>query len=122
MDDNDSGLISYLEFSGMVREELLLMPKELPEKVLTAAWMALDGDGSEQDDAAAWELLKEAKLAARAGRVALNVLMDTGWAPCAAAAWVESAGAEAALAAVEEDADEAMRGMDRFTYFANGRP
>ena len=46
MDDNDSGLISYFEFAGMVREELLLMPKELPEKVLKAAWMALDGDGS----------------------------------------------------------------------------
>ena len=46
MDDNDSGLISYVEFAGMVREELLLSPKELPEARLTAAWMTLDGDGS----------------------------------------------------------------------------
>ena len=46
MDDNDSGLISYFEFAGMVREELLLTPKELPEKVLMAAWLALDVDGS----------------------------------------------------------------------------
>ena len=46
MDDDESGLISYLEFQGMVREELLLGHKELPEKVLKAAWLALDNDGS----------------------------------------------------------------------------
>ena len=33
MDDDGSGLISYKEFAGMVREELLLGPKELPEKL-----------------------------------------------------------------------------------------
>ena len=48
MDDNDSELISYHEFAGMVREELLLGPKELPEKVLKAAWLALDCDNSGQ--------------------------------------------------------------------------
>ena len=42
MDDNDSGLISYVEFAGMVREELLLSPKELPEWRLEAAWNGLD--------------------------------------------------------------------------------
>ena len=46
MDDDGSGLISYKEFAGMVREELLLGHKELPEKVLKAAWLALDNDGS----------------------------------------------------------------------------
>ena len=46
MDDDESGLISYLEFQGMVREELLLGHKELPEKILKAAWLALDNDGS----------------------------------------------------------------------------
>ena len=46
MDDDESGLISYMEFAGMVREELLLGHKELPEKVLKAAWLALDNDGS----------------------------------------------------------------------------
>ena len=46
MDDDESGLISFTEFAGMVREELLLGPKELPEKELKAAWLALDNDGS----------------------------------------------------------------------------
>ena len=67
MDDDGSGLISYKEFAGMVREELLLGPKvsynpnpnpnpspnpnpnpnqELPEKTLKKVWLALDNDGS----------------------------------------------------------------------------
>ena len=46
MDDDASGLISFIEFAGMVREELLLTPKELPEKVLKKVWLALDDDGS----------------------------------------------------------------------------
>jgi hypothetical protein len=46
MDDDGSGLISYKEFAGMVREELLLSHKELPEKVLKKVWLALDDDGS----------------------------------------------------------------------------
>ena len=46
MDDDESGLISYVEFAGMVREELLLGHKELPEKVLKKVWLALDDDGS----------------------------------------------------------------------------
>ena len=48
MDDDASGLISFIEFAGMVREELLLTPKELPEKVLKKVWLALDDDGSGQ--------------------------------------------------------------------------
>ena len=48
MDDDESGLISFIEFAGMVREELLLGPKELPEKVLKKVWLALDDDGSGQ--------------------------------------------------------------------------
>ena len=46
MDDDGSGLISYKEFAGMVREELLLGEKELPEKTLKRVWLALDDDGS----------------------------------------------------------------------------
>ena len=34
MDDDGSGLISFKEFEGMVREELLLGEKELPVKQL----------------------------------------------------------------------------------------
>ena len=46
MDDDASGLISYIEFAGMVREELLLDSHALPEKVLKKVWLALDDDGS----------------------------------------------------------------------------
>ena len=46
MDDDESGLISYSELAGMVREELLFGHKELPEKTLKAVWLALDNDGS----------------------------------------------------------------------------
>ena len=48
MDDDESGLISYIEFAGMVREELLMGPRELPEKVLKKVWLALDDDSSGQ--------------------------------------------------------------------------
>ena len=46
MDDDESGLISFIEFAGMVREELLLGEKELPERILKKVWLALDDDGS----------------------------------------------------------------------------
>merc|ERR1719272_250933 len=46
MDDDESGLISFGEFAGMVREELLLGEKELPTKVMKRVWLALDDDGS----------------------------------------------------------------------------
>ena len=39
MDDDESGLISYLEFQGMVREELLLGPRQVPDKHLKAVWL-----------------------------------------------------------------------------------
>ena len=48
MDDDASGLISYIEFAGMVREELLLDSHALPEKALKKVWLALDDDGSGQ--------------------------------------------------------------------------
>ena len=48
MDDDGSGLISFKEFEGMVREELLLGEKELPLKQLKKLWLALDDDGSGQ--------------------------------------------------------------------------
>jgi Ca2+-binding EF-hand superfamily protein len=46
MDDDSSGLIGYDELAGMVREELLLTPVELPEKDLKRVWLALDKDDS----------------------------------------------------------------------------
>ena len=46
MDDDESGLISYSELAGRVREEWLFGHKELPEKTLKAVWLALDNDGS----------------------------------------------------------------------------
>jgi len=46
MDEDGSGLISYSEFSGMVRDELQLPPHELPERALKAVWLALDEDSS----------------------------------------------------------------------------
>ena len=39
MDDDESGLISYTEFEGMVREELLLGPRQVPDKHLKAVWL-----------------------------------------------------------------------------------
>ena len=46
MDDDGSGQISYVEFSGMIREELLITPSDIPERRLKAAWLALDTDCS----------------------------------------------------------------------------
>merc|ERR1719469_750923 len=46
MDDDGSGKVAYLEFEGLVREELLLTTKELPEPALKAVWAALDDDNS----------------------------------------------------------------------------
>ena len=46
MDDDGSGQISYAEFSGMIREELLITPSDIPERRLKAAWLALDTDCS----------------------------------------------------------------------------
>ena len=46
MDDDGSGKVAYVEFEGLVRHELQLTPKELPEAALKAVWLALDRDGS----------------------------------------------------------------------------
>ena len=46
MDDDGSGKMSYIELSGMVREELHLTPQDLPEKTLKKVWLALDKDSS----------------------------------------------------------------------------
>ena len=40
MDDDGSGLISFNEFEGMVREELLLGEKELPVKTWERSMMS----------------------------------------------------------------------------------
>ena len=46
MDDDGSGRISYAELEDMVRNELLIRPKELPDQQLKRLWRALDEDGS----------------------------------------------------------------------------
>jgi len=46
MDDDGSGQISYVEFAGMVREQLGLSLQELPERKLMSIWLALDEDNS----------------------------------------------------------------------------
>ena len=45
MDDDGSGRISYAELEDMVRNELLIRPKELPDQQLKRLWRALDEDG-----------------------------------------------------------------------------
>ena len=46
MDDDDSGKITYQELAEMVRGELELDKKELPEAELRAVWQSLDDDKS----------------------------------------------------------------------------
>ena len=45
MDDDESGLISYVE-SDMVRGQLQMTARMLPEKTLKTVWKALDADSS----------------------------------------------------------------------------
>jgi Ca2+-binding EF-hand superfamily protein len=46
MDKDSSGLISFAEFSSMVREELLVPAHALDEQSLKMVWLALDTDDS----------------------------------------------------------------------------
>ena len=46
VDGDGSGAISYNELRRLVREELKLTPKQLPEAELHALWLSLDEDGS----------------------------------------------------------------------------
>jgi hypothetical protein len=46
VDNDGSGLISYDEFVEMVRNDLKLSARALPEKNILQAWLALDTDGS----------------------------------------------------------------------------
>jgi len=46
MDDDGSGKISFAEFSGMIRDELRLLPSDVPNRTLKAVWVALDADSS----------------------------------------------------------------------------
>lgn len=46
MDDDGSGRINFHELVDMVRTELYLKPKEMPEATLKSLWAALDKDGS----------------------------------------------------------------------------
>ena len=45
-DSNGSRQISFKEFSAMIRDELRIAPKELPDRQIKAAWLALDKNGS----------------------------------------------------------------------------
>ena len=42
LDDDGTGRISYVEFAGMIREELRLNKRDLPEPRLQSLWRALD--------------------------------------------------------------------------------
>ena len=46
MDDDGSGRVSFAAFEDLVRHELQLPARELPEARLKAVWVALDDDGS----------------------------------------------------------------------------
>ena len=46
MDDDKSGKVSYVEFSGLCREELKMKKKDVPDLELQGAWNALDDDDS----------------------------------------------------------------------------
>ena len=42
VDDSGTRQISFKEFSAMIRDELHIAPKELPDRQIKAAWLALD--------------------------------------------------------------------------------
>ena len=98
--------------------------------------MALDGDGTDQDDAAALEHLERALRVAKAGEamVALDpsarsqsrsrvVALDPSVLPCRDPSEHEYARRLCEqLCEVARDAQEILESMDRFSYFANGRP
>ena len=98
--------------------------------------MALDGDGTDQDDAAALEHLERALRVAKAGEamVALDpsarsqsrsrvVALDPSVLPCRDPSEHEYARRLCEqLCEVARDAQEILKSMDRFSYFANGRP
>ena len=117
--------------------------------LMTLGMMALDGDGAAQDDAAAFHAFEGAVKAVKAGLArpsdfTYEVRLDrvdgdgsqlvTGirsvhTAPSGSKAArplvpdeVYSKSLVAHLLKVEEDAQEAMGSMDRFFFFANGRP
>lgn len=101
--------------------------------MMTLGVMALDGDGSAQDDSAATDYLEGALRSVRAGSKAHFSLgapllpstpSQAGNAAdellAADALYVQELGA--VLQQVEEDARESMQAMGRFMFFANGRP
>ena len=100
---------------------------------MTLGVMALDGDGSAQDDSAATDYLEGALRSVRAGSKAhfslgapllTSTPSQAGNAAdellAADALYVQELGA--VLQQVEEDARESMQAMGRFMFFANGRP
>ena len=46
MDDDNSGRVLYPEFVDLIRNELKVTKRELPEAELQAVWKSLDDDGS----------------------------------------------------------------------------
>ena len=46
MDDDGSGRITYAELSAVIREELRVSTREVPETHLRAVWAAIDADQS----------------------------------------------------------------------------
>lgn len=94
--------------------------------LMVLGMMALDGDGSEQDDAAALDCLEGAMRAVRAGsklHFSLGVhepADDNGFGCQPSPDYARNLGQR--LQEVEEDARESMQSIDRFKFFANGRP
>ena len=100
--------------------------------------MALDGDGVEQDDDAAFELFERVQRTVRVGKKAIadEDSADAGAdadadANAAHAFWAPRSGEDRrsghaalaqALLQAGLDAKESAESMDRFMYFANGRP
>ena len=106
---------------------------------MTLGMMHLDGDGAAQDDAAAFECFEGVGRARRAAQAWLAPPERDGRArarECTPLPMITTSAREQpmpgeaayalrlmeVLTTVEEDAREAMASMDRFTFFANGRP
>ena len=104
--------------------------------LMVLGMMTLDGDGIPQDDAKAFECFEGACRAVHKGRAYVEVHCHRSDKECTPLPAITTGPTgrpivgEAAYAVkllsvlndVEDDAEEAMNAMDRFTFFANGRP
>jgi len=89
--------------------------------------MSLDGDGVDEDEAAAFGFFERVQQVVAAGKVLIDQgsQADANAADEAHSFWVKRTGSNSlsqALLQAGNDAKECMESMDRFMYFANGRP